>query len=247
MLAEALVLPGLGWLALILGVAGIVRGFAGFGAALIYIPLASHFIPPVWCIVSIIPAELIGPLALIPRALREGDRRHIPMLAVGAVIGLPIGVTALKMADPEIFSWTVALMALGMVALLGSGWRHSRRFSKPELTAIGALSGGLGGFTGLAGPPMILAYISGPYEPARVRANALLFFMLMEILIVITFYLQDMLAPEALMLGVVLVVPFLLGTLVGARIFDPAFARLYRFVAYGLIALSALTALPIYG
>ena len=46
-LSEALALPGL-WL-LILGalVAGIVRGFSGFGTAMIYLPIAAQVMPPI--------------------------------------------------------------------------------------------------------------------------------------------------------------------------------------------------------
>ncbi len=246
-LAEALGTPGLGWLCLIIFVAGCVRGFAGFGGALIFIPLASVHIPPIWCIVAMMPGEFFGTLPLLPRALREGDRRHVPMLALGTALGLPLGVFALRNADPDLFRWTVALLALGMVALLASGWRHARRFSRPELGGIGAASGFLGGFSGMAGPPVILAYVSGPYAPERVRANTLLFFSLLEVMLFITFAAQGVLDLQALAVGLLLVLPYGLGNQLGARIFDPSRARLYRFVAYGIITGSALLALPVNG
>ncbi|MDV7144937.1 sulfite exporter TauE/SafE family protein [Tropicimonas sp. TH_r6] len=245
--AEALGTPGLGWLCLIIFVAGTVRGFAGFGGALIFIPLASIHIPPIWCIVAMMPGEFFGTLPLLPRALRDGDRRHVPLLALGTAIGLPLGVYALRHSDPAIFRWAVAALSLTMVAMLASGWRHARRFSRPELAGIGAASGFFGGFSGIAGPPVILAYVSGPYAPARVRANTLLFFSLLEVLLFITFATQGVLDAQALTVGLILMLPYGLGNQLGAWIFDPARARLYRFVAYGIITGSALVALPVYG
>ena len=52
---------------------------------------------------------------------------------------------------------------------------------------------------------------------------------------------------EAVALGALLVPPYILGNLIGARIFDPVRAVLYRRVAYGIIAASAIVALPLFG
>ena len=41
----ALELPGVWWLAATLVAAGIVRGFSGFGSALIFVPVAGIFLP----------------------------------------------------------------------------------------------------------------------------------------------------------------------------------------------------------
>ena len=68
--SAALALEGL-WL-LVLGVilAGAVRGFAGFGTGMIYMPIASQVLPPVWALVTMICLDLLGPLPAVPRALR---------------------------------------------------------------------------------------------------------------------------------------------------------------------------------
>ena len=45
-LAQALALPGLPWLVLAATLAGLVRGFSGFGSGLVYMPIAGAVLPP---------------------------------------------------------------------------------------------------------------------------------------------------------------------------------------------------------
>jgi uncharacterized protein len=59
-------------------------------------------------------------------------------------------------------------------------------------------------------------------------------------------WLQGLLRPEALWLGLVLVVPYALGNRIGQALFDPGREGLYRRVAYAIIAASALVGLPIW-
>jgi uncharacterized membrane protein YfcA len=246
-LLAALAQPGLGWLCLIILSAGLVRGFAGFGTGLIFVPLAALFLPPVHVLVALVAADLAGTLPLIPRALREGDRRDVGVLLLGCALCLPVGTALLKLVDPEVFRWLVCGLSLGLVALLASGWRHTFRFSRRALAGIGGVSGFLGGLTGLPGPPVILAYLSGAYDPARIRANTLLFLLGFEVLFFCTLLAMGILEADAFALGVVLLLPYVAGNLLGAALFDPRRDRLYRTIAYAIIAASAITALPIFG
>ena len=47
--------------------------------------------------------------------------------------------------------------------------------------------------------------------------------------------------------GAIVILPYMFGNLIGARLFDPEKERTYRAVAYVVIAGSAASALPIWG
>lgn len=128
--------PGIGWLGLIVFVAGVVRGFAGFGTGLIFIPLAAMHIPPVWVLVALMTADLVATLPLIPGAFRDGSLPDLAALLPGCVICLPAGTLLLEPVDPVLFRWSVALLALGMVALLASGWRHRIVFGRCRAAGV---------------------------------------------------------------------------------------------------------------
>lgn len=246
-LAGALQTPGLGWLFAIVFIAGTVRGFAGFGGALIAVPLASFFISPVWALTLAMVMDVTGALPLLPRAVRDGAPRSVAQMVLGCALLLPVGVWLLLSVEPLIFRWVVSLVALGLIVLLASGWRHDWRLRWPGRMAIGGASGILGGFSGLPGPPVILAYLAGNIPPARVRGDTLLYLLCFDLLLGVVFALRGVLEGPALWLGFVLVVPNVAGNLIGAWLFDPAHVVLYRRLAYAIIAATAVMSMPIWG
>lgn len=234
------------WLALIIFVAGTVRGFAGFGTGLIYIPLASNFMPPISVLITVMVVDLVGTIPLMPRALKDGSKSEISALLLGCMITLPFGVVFLTALDPLLFRWLVSLLSLGVIALLVSGIRHHVTLGPKSLIGVGGLSGFLGGISGMPGPPIILAYMSGQYGPARIRANTMMFLLGFEFMLAVTFALRGMITVQPFVIGVFLIVPYALGNIFGARIFNPDKAKLYRVVAYVIIGCSALIGLPLF-
>ena len=76
-------------------VAGMVRGFAGFGAAMMMTPVFSALYGPETGIALCLLLEIAVALPLLPRAVKYVDWRRIGLLMVAAVAGAPIGNLAL--------------------------------------------------------------------------------------------------------------------------------------------------------
>lgn len=245
-LAQALATEGLVWLALAVVFAGMVRGFTGFGSALVYLPIAAIFLPPTWVIASMISFSMFGPLPLLPRALRDADKPAVARLAVGAAIGIPLGVWLLTLLDPTMFRWLVSGIAVFTLLLLASGWRYGGAISAALAMGTGFLSGVLGGFVGLAGPPIILLYLSGTKAVSEIRAVILLFLFMTDIAVMLTFLYRDLITLEAFLIGVLLVPSYLIGGLLGQKLFNPAHERLFRGLAYAIILLAAITGSPVF-
>ncbi len=238
-----------GGLALVLGaafVAGMVRGFTGFGTALVFIPVAAQVLDPVGALVTLLVLDLFGPLALARSALRTAHKADLARLLAGATLLLPLGVAALLALPPEGFRWGVSIVALGMLAVLVTGARYPRPLPPPALYATGGASGFLAGVTGLGGPPVILFYMASPHPVAVIRANTLLFLLALDMMMQVNFALRGVWTPGDVGLGLLAAGPALLGNLAGARLFDPARAGVYRMVAYILIGASALSGLPLF-
>jgi uncharacterized membrane protein YfcA len=49
-----------------------------------------------------------------------------------------------------------------------------------------------------------------------------------------------------IMIGFIMILPMLVGNVIGARLFDPEKEKLYRGVAYAIIAISAIKGLPFF-
>ena len=244
--AAAWATEGLGWLFLAVAVAGVVRGFSGFGTALVYVPVAATVLPPVWTLITLVMIDLIGPLPHLPRALRDGHRRDMLRLGLGAVVALPFGVLALSQLPEAPFRWAVSLLALALLLPLVAGWRYRGVLSPAMVTGVGVLGGGLAGSTGLAGPPVIMLYMASTHGPAAIRANLILYLLLVDVLMMTVFGLNGMLSAVPLAIGGLLLPVYLLANLAGAAIFRPERERTYRAAAYVIIAGSALSGLPLF-
>ena len=233
------------WLAGMSLVAGTVRGFSGFGTAMIYLPVAAQFLPPFQAIATVVAMDLLGPLPNLAGAVRAVDRRDLMRLLGGVLLGLPAGWWLLSRADPELFRGVVSAVALAMVAILILGLRYRRALPPRGVVATGVAGGLLGGFAGLPGPPVILCYMAGPHRAAVVRGTMLLYLYGYDLIVVAVFLVSQLVPVEILLLGLALSVPNFLGNLLGGWLFDPDRERVYRVIAYGVIAASALSGLPL--
>lgn len=245
-LASALSHEGLALLAVTVFVAGLVRGFAGFGTALVYLPIAATVLEPVWAIITVVIFDLVGPALILPRALRDGHPRDLLRLLLGCAVGLPIGLALLFVLAPDVFRYGVSAVSLAMLVALVFGLRYRGVLTRPLVFGTGAASGFLGGVAGIPGPPVILLYMASPHPAKVIRGNTTSYLFFYDVLILGIFLVAGRLQWEPVILGAVLAVPNALGNLAGAAIFHPDHERAYRAVAYVIIAAAALTGLPLW-
>ncbi|MBE0452201.1 sulfite exporter TauE/SafE family protein [Roseovarius autotrophicus] len=245
-LAGVLATPGLVWLILVISVAGVVRGFTGFGTALIFVPVAGMFLPPQMVVAVITLTGIASTSALLPRAWGLADRGEVAMLALAALVTVPLGLWLMGVLDPVTIRWIVAAVAAVTLGALVAGWRFSGCVSRPMLLTIGAVAGVIGGLTGLTGPVVILFYLAGQAMVQTVRANTILFLAALDAVIVVNLLLRGAVEGAVFLLALTLAVPYVLMSLIGQRLFDPRLERLYRWAAYGIIALAVLSGLPLW-
>lgn len=245
-LIQLVATPGLIWLMLAIGAAGIVRGFTGFGTALIFVPIAGIFLPPAVIVAVMMLTGLASSGALIPRAWGQADRREVGLLAFAALLTVPLGLWLMARMDAHIVRWIVAVVAGLTLPALVTGWRFSGQVSRRGLVGIGGVAGVLGGLTGLTGPAVILFYLAGQAAVQSVRANTILFLGALDVVIVANLLLRGAVAWSTVILALALAAPYFITTLIGQALFDPRHERTYRWVAYSVIALAVISGLPIW-
>lgn len=246
LLSQALGIEGL-WL-IVLGavLSGVVRGFSGFGTALIFIPLAGQVVPPIWVLTILVVMDMFGPAPNLPRAWRDGDAGQVGWLLVGAVLCLPLGLAVLVRVSPDAFRYAVSTLAIAAPVVLSLGLRYRGPMSRPVLTGTGGVSGFLGGVAGLPGPPVILLYMAGDNPPALIRANTMLYLYTYDLMLLLLLALQARLDPVPVVLGLLMALPNVVGNILGARVFHPDRARVYRGAAYAITIAAAISGLPLW-
>lgn len=234
---------------LVLGatLAGLVRGFSGFGTAMVFIPIAGQVLSPIATLTVLFVMDLIGPIPNIPRALRDGQLVDVSRLFVGSLIGAPIGVYLLTLMSEDIFRLSGASFSLLLLLLLIFGVRYRGTLGKGLIYLTGCIGGLFGGAVGIPGPPVIMLYMASTLPPAVIRANNTLFLLVVDILFFSIFWLKGLLLTHYILIGIITAVPYLTFCILGAFLFNPRREKIYRNTAYIIIFVSAFSALPIWG
>lgn len=235
----------LAYLAAVALAGGLARGFAGFGSAMIFVPLASAVIGPRAAVPILFLMDAVMALPLIPPALRLGDRREVLTMALGALAGVPLGIAVLTGLDPVMFRWAIVVAVFGLLALLISGWRYRGR-PKPALTiGVGVVAGLFSGAAQVGGPPVV-AYWLGGVIPARiVRANIILYFAVATVLSAIGYVWSGLISGAVVLPAAAIAPAYGAGLFLGSRMFGRADEAVFRRLCFSMIAVAALLSMPL--
>jgi uncharacterized protein len=162
--------------------AAVVRGFSGFGFSLLAITALSLVFPPQDILPPIFMMELAASVSLLPAIWRDVHWRSLVPLAMGAVVGTPIGVWFLTRLPPVPLQLALSLFVLVTVALLWAGYSLKRMPNVPTTFAAGTAAGLANGAFGIGGPPAILFYFATPAGAAAGRASLTVFFLALDVI-----------------------------------------------------------------
>jgi uncharacterized membrane protein YfcA len=227
-------------------VAGLARGFSGFGSALIFMPLASSVVGAQIASPLLLLIDFSTTLTLIPNAARQADKRDVSIISIGALIGIPLGTMVLAWADPLAVRWGIALLIITLLVLLMSGRRFSGQPTTPLTISVGVVGGFFGGLAQAGGPPVVLYWLREGAVAAVTRANIILYFAIGDVLIVISYFIGGLWNATIISLGIVTGPLFGLGLWIGSKLFGKASDELFRRICYTLIAVSAVIGLPLF-
>src|ERR1700712_3800953 len=157
-------------------VSGTARGFSGFGSALIFMPLASSIAAPRLVAALLLVIDFIGSAPLIPNAWKQADRKATAIMALGAMVGVPVGTWLLTRLEPVTTRWIISAFVFALLMLLLSGWRYRGKDHPAISVGIGGLSGFCSGLAQTGGPPIVGYWLGRPIASNIARANILLFF-----------------------------------------------------------------------
>jgi uncharacterized protein len=226
-------------------VAATARGFSGFGAALIFLPLAATVTDPKIASPLLLITDAVLALGFIPNAFRTADKREVSIMGLGAAIGIPLGTIVLIRTDPIVIRWAVVMLAALMLTLLMSGWRYRGTPTTPLTFGVGAFAGVCSGAAQVGGPAVI-AYWLGSAKPAAViRASIILYFAISTAIALVAYSFGGVLTLTVLKLALVVAPVYALGLFIGSRLFGIADESVFRRICYALIAIAVLISLPV--
>ncbi len=230
----------------IITIAGIVRGFSGFGTGMIVAPAAAALISPAAAIVIILIIDLGPASILIPSAAKKAALSEIMPMVAGYALGLVPGIWLLANGDVSALRWMISIVILVCVMLLWSGWTWRGPRTAPVSFGVGGIGGFLGGSISVAGPPVILYWMAARTGAGIVRSNLIIFFAIAQFFAAAGLYLSGLLTWERVLMGLVGSPFYLCGLMIGARLFSYAPEFAFRRIAFMMILAAAILSAPLW-
>jgi uncharacterized protein len=214
-------MPEADWFYAVVGptavVAGLIRGFAGFGGPLLLLPVLNLYLPPAASIPVLVLIDLLANVRLLPEGLRLAARPVVTPLTIGTVVAMPLGILILSTADPLIMKRLISGAILAAALLLLSGWRYRGRITTAGWMAIGGLTGVVMGATTIA-VTAALFLNAGAQTAAEGRANFIVWAFLAGLallgMVAITIGMSSSLFSVIAILGVL----YVAGSAIGASL-----------------------------
>jgi uncharacterized protein len=212
--------------------AGFSRGFATFGAALIFIPLMSSAFDVKTAVVTLFLVDLIPSVPYIYGARRKTDYRDVITMGSAAAILTPLGVLALQVVPESVLLRAVAVLLIAIVVFnLFVGALQFQSNARNRALAGGA-SGLIGGAVGLYGPPAMIYLLGVHKNPVIARSTAFVFLSVESLILGVNYLMYGMYTLKDLEIAGFLVMPYGAALFVGAGLSNKVAAQWYRRIIF---------------
>jgi len=229
--------------------AALLYAVTGFGFAVVAAPLFLLFTDPAPAIQLVIIISTVLSIVVLRGLLPAIAPWLLLRLALGSLVGLPLGLVAFRYADPFLVRAAAGAMIFGFAILMavsrrrsgqpGQGKHWTAFAMSPGLDlAAGAVSGIAGALVGQPGPPVLIYLLLAGTAARTVRATLLAFFALSYGVTLASHAATiGITAPTWLAAGILIPFAFL-GCLAGRPIGDRLGAEAFANLAIALLAMA---------
>lgn len=226
--------------------AGLLRGFTGYGFSIAAVPLLSLIVPPATAVPIVLVLQLLIGANGIGEGIRLCDRRSIGLLAAAAALVTPVGVLLLTQLPPNTVRLCIAaIVAVAVVVLAGGigprgnggGVTPPPWTSAPATLLFGGMSGLFNGLAGMPGPPVIAYYLGSGVAKESARASMVILFSLTSIAALVPLAIAGTLTVASGILALAALPLVWVGSSIGGALFRRSSEATYR--RTGIVVLSA--------
>ncbi len=216
---------------------GILRGYSGFGAALIIIPIFSNLYSPLTALSFHVMIEMPALVVLLPSAVRGYDKKLVNSSLLILIFAVPCGFYFISLIDAVYLRLFIGAFVVASVFVIWLGvpliFSSKKNFFR---LACGA-SGFCQGLMGLGGPPVVATLIGRRDDNATTRANII---VVMTVLLISSLCSQlyfGAITLTPVTLALTLFFPYLLSNQIGKWLFFRYPNNTYRRVTLICLAL----------
>ncbi len=230
-------------LSLIIFIASVVRGFTGFGLALVAVPLIQFFMPVTDTAVFIAMINVIFSLLYFRKSKEIVKDQPLGAMAVWTGAGVAAGTVILKFVNPAYIQLLWGVLIIFIVISLVRGLNLHIRSERAALKLGGLFGGLLAGATGITGPPV--AVILSSMKTPKEKFNAIIsIFILFAVSYALLFYLiTGLIRKEVILLALCSVPALLAGLYTGDRLVSRISQKTFTTVVYIVLVIMGIITL----
>lgn len=218
-------------------IAGLVRGFSGFALSALIVASMVRIMPPIELLPLNYMLEFVAGAATIRHGLRDADMRIGKFLVIGSAIGLPVGLWWLTHLPAD----TTKLIALGLILLLSitllARVKPKGLDRSGAVLGAGVVAGIVSGLAGVGGMVIVIFNFAVGLPARTVRGTVVLYLVAGTAFSLVFYLAYGLFTAQSFVRFGVLVVPAMLGVIIGTRLFSPESEKYYRAFCLGLLIL----------
>lgn len=215
--------------------AGLVRGFAGFGLSAILMASIVTIIPPIELIPICYVLEAAASMTMFRGGMKDADMRVVWGLVIWSALGIPIGLFATTSIDTDVSRLIALTVILSLTIAQLLRLRPKFLATTTGLFASGFVAGIVTGLASVGGMVVALYVIALRTDVKTMRASLIMFLFIGMATSLVYLLLYDMMTPLAFRRGLTFVPIVLVGVLLGTLLFRPSLAHLYKRVCLILL------------
>lgn len=222
--------------------AAFIRGLAGFGLAILLVPVLAFAMTPVEAVlVTNVVALLIG-LSEIMRIMREAEKSAWT-IGVLVVTATGPGLYLLSITPVALARLLIALIALSAFFAMFLPKRSAEQPGPVQTGFVGISSGLLTGFAGMPGPPVVPYYLGRAIPKEVAKPSMLLIFTIASAAGLSSGAVIGVMDWSVITLGVLLFPAVLIGNYLGAKAFGKVSDTVWRSFVLIVLGVTAMVAL----
>lgn len=222
--------------------AAFVRGLAGFGLAIILVPVLALALSPVEAVLVTNSVALFIGLSEL-RRLVSGAEHTAWIIALWVLLATAPGLILLAATPPNLARLLIALVALGAFLTVLMPVRPAVVPGRALTGATGIAAGLLTGFAGMPGPPVVPYYVGRAIPRQAAKASMLLIFTVAALAGLASGWAIGVMEWRLAMLAAAMFPLVLLGNWLGSLAFGKVSDRVWRGFVGFVLAAAALAAL----
>jgi uncharacterized membrane protein YfcA len=221
--------------------AGILRGYSGFGGGLVMAPLFTHLVGATNSVVLISLIHLFTSFQGARRAARQVDLTVVGPLTITAILSVPLGVLLLGWLQPHLIKLVIAAVVVALALTMSFGLRLPGQPTRLKSALVGIISGALNGLCGMGGPPAVLYVLAGNQGSAELRASFILFFAVLYPVTVITLAVNGLITSPTFWVAIPMAPVYFAATEAGRLLFHHVRASWFTPICTAVLCLSGLS------